>query len=70
MDLVYFFNGLFEKIPAYRKIVLLRFLIKNNVDSLLVSGFLNNGNICLCIEFKNKILGQNQGYLDNIKNEQ
>ena len=39
MDNVKYFEDLFESIPDYEKIVLLMFLIKNDVDFLYECGF-------------------------------
>ena len=40
MNSVYFFKDIFVSIPEYRKIVLLTFLIKNDVTLFYESGFL------------------------------
>ena len=52
MDIKNYFEDLFESIPNYRKIVLLMFLLKNDVDFLQECGYLKNDNIHLCLEFK------------------
>ena len=41
MNNVNYFKDLFESKPDYKKIVLLMFLIKNDVNFLYESGFLN-----------------------------
>ena len=52
MDHVKYFTDLFETIPDYRKIVLLMFLFKNDVDLLTQRGFSKNYIIRLCLGFK------------------
>ena len=44
MNNVYYFTHLFESIPDYKKIVLLIFLIKNDVNFLYECGFLKRDN--------------------------
>ena len=70
MDHVNYFKYLFESIPDYRKIVLLMFLIKNDVDLLTECGFLKIDNNRLCLEFKIFLVEQIEDYLDYIKNEE
>ena len=41
------FEDLFESIPDYRKIVLLMFFIKNDVDVLHECAFLKSDNNCI-----------------------
>ena len=56
---------MFESIPGYRKIVLLMFLIKNDVDLLNESGLLKRDINCLYLEWKKNILmEQKEEYLD------
>ena len=66
MDHVNFSKDLFESLSDYRKTVLIVFSIKNDVDcrSLKIDF------ICLCLEFKNISLQQNEEYLDYFKNEE
>ena len=61
---------MFESIPDYRKIVLLMFLIKNDVSLLYECGFLKGDIHYLYKKFKNILLELNQEYLDYIKNEE
>ena len=64
------FRDLLESIPDYRKIVLLLFSIKNDVDFLNESRFLKNDYIRLNLEFKKILMEQNEHYLDHIKNQE
>ena len=70
MDNVSYFKDLFESIPDYKKIVLLMFLIKNDVNMLYECGFLKGDINFLYKEFKNILLELNEDYLDHIKNEE
>ena len=70
MKNVNYFNDLFESIPDYRKIVLLLFLIKNDVNSLSECEFLKGDMHYLYKKFKNIFFELNQDYLDYIKNEE
>ena len=70
MDNVNYFKDLFESIPEYKKIVLLMFLIKNDVDFLYECGFLKGDINFLYREFKNILLELNEDYLDYIKNQE
>ena len=70
MDNTIFFKDLFESIPDYKKIVLLMFLIKNDVDMLYECGFLRGDINFLYREFKNILLELNEEYLDYIKNQE
>ena len=54
------FKEIFESKTDYRKIVLLMSLIKNDVDLLNECGFLKNDINRLCLEFKKKLLEQNE----------
>ena len=65
-----YFKDLFESIPDYKKIVLLMFLIKNDVDMLYECGFLRGDINFLYKEFKNILLELNEEYLDHIKNQE
>ena len=42
MDNVSFFNDLFESVPGYKKVVLIMFLIENDVVFLYECGFLKD----------------------------
>ena len=68
MDNVNYFKDLFESKPDYKKIVLLMFLIKNDVNFLNECGFLKGDINFLFKEFKNISLELNEDYLDHIKN--
>ena len=69
MNNVKYFEDLFESIPDYRKIVLLLFLIENDVNSLYECGF-KKGNIhYLYKKFRDILLELNEEYLGYIKNE-
>ena len=67
MNSVNYFE-LFQSIPDYRKIVLLMFLIRNDVNLLNESGFLK-GDIHYLYK-KLLLLELNEEYLDHIKNEE
>ena len=70
MNIVNYFKDLFESIPDYKKIVLLIFLIKNDVNFLYECGFLKGDINFLYKEFKKILLELNEDYLDYIKNEE
>ena len=70
MDDVIYFKDLFESIPDYKKIVLLKFLIKNYVNFLYECGFLKGDINFLYKDFKNFLLELNEVYLDHIKNQE
>ena len=70
MNSVNYFKDLFESIPDYTKIVLLMFLIENDVNFLYECGFLKGDINFLYKEFKNILLELNEDYLDYIKNEE
>ena len=70
MDNVNYFKDLFESIPDYKKIVLLMFLIKNDVNFSYECGFLKVDVNFLYKEFKNILLELNEKYLDHIKNQE
>ena len=67
---VNYFKDKFESIPDYKKIVLLMFLIKNDVNFLYECGFLKGDINFLYKEFKNILLELNDEYLDHIKNQE
>ena len=68
MDNINYFKELFESIPDYKKIVLLMFLIKNDVNLLYECGFLKGDIHYLDKEVKKILLDLNEDYLDHIKN--
>ena len=70
MNNVNYFKDLFESIPDYKKIVLLMFLIKNDVNFLYECGFSKGDINFLYKEFKNILLELNEDYLDHIKNQE
>ena len=70
MDNIIYFKELFESIPDYRKIVLIMFLIKNDVNFLYECGFLKGDINFLYKELKNILLELNEDYLDHIKNQE
>ena len=70
MDNLNYFKDLFESIPDYRKIVLLLFLIKNDVTFLYECGFLKCYINFLYKEFKKILLELNENYLDHNKNQE
>ena len=69
MNNINFFKDLFESIPDYKKIVLLMFIIKNDVNFLYECGFLKGDINFLYKEFKSILPELNEDYLDYIKNE-
>ena len=70
MNNINYFKDLFESIPDYKKIVLLMFLIKNDVNFLYECGFLKGDINFLYKEFKITSLELNEDYLDHIKNQE
>ena len=56
-----------DSIPVYKKIVLLMFLIKNDVSFLYECGFIKGDNNFLYKEYKNILLELNEEYLDHFK---
>ena len=69
MDNLYHFKDLFESIPGYRKIVLLKFSIQNDRDLLGEIGFSGPDINRLNLDFKNKFLEHHEEYLGFVKNE-
>ena len=65
-----YFNDLLKSIPALKKIVLLMFSIKNDIDFLREYGFINGDFNRLCLEFKKILIEQKEEYLEYIKNEE
>ena len=70
MDNIKYFKNLFESIPDYKKIVLLMFLIKNDVNFLYECGFLKGDINFLYKEYKKILLELIEDYLDHIKNQE
>ena len=70
MDNSKYFRDIFESIPDYRKIILLKILIKNGSDLLLEIGFSQRDITRLNLEFKNILMEQNEESLDSIKSEE
>ena len=67
---VNYFKDSLESIPDYEKIVLIAFLIENDVDLLNEGGFLKSDINRLCLEFKTISKAQNDENLVSIKNEE
>ena len=65
-----YFKDLFESISDYKKIVLLIFSIKNDVNLLKEIGFSKNDINLLNLEFKNIIMEEFENYLDYIKDRE
>ena len=70
MNIVNFFEDLFESIPDSKKIVLLMFLVKDDVNFLYECGFLKGDINYLYKEFKNTLLKLNEDHLDHIRNQE
>ena len=70
MDNIKYFEDLFESIPDFRKIVLLLFLIKNDVNLLYEWGFMKGDIHYLYKKFRDILLELNEEYFDIIKNEE
>ena len=70
MNNINYFKDLFESIPDYKKIVLLMFLIKNDVNFLYECGVLKGDINFLYKEVKNILLEMNEDYLDHIRNQE
>ena len=70
MNNINYFTDLFESIPDFEKILLLMFLIKNDVNFLYECGFLRSDINFLYKEFKNILLELIEEYLDCIKNQE
>ena len=65
-----YFKDIFESIHDYRKIVLLIFLIQNDINLLKEIGFSKNDINLLNLEFKNILLEEFEDYLDYIKDQE
>ena len=61
---------MFESIRDYEKVVLLMFLIENDVIFLYECGIIKGDIIFLYEEFKNLLLELNEEHLDHIKNQE
>ena len=61
---------MFESIPVYRKIVLLKFPFQNDKKVLLEIVFSERDISLLMLEFKNLLREQHEKYLDYVKNEE
>ena len=70
MDHKDYFKDLFKSIPNYRKIVLLMFLIGNDLDFLTECRFFKSDINRFCIEFENFLIKQSEDFLKSIKNEE
>ena len=70
MDNVNYFKDLFESIPAYRKIVLLKLLFKNDKVLLREIGFNEREINRLNLEFKIIIIERHDEFLNYVKNEE
>ena len=64
MNNLNYFEDTFKSIPDYRKKVILRFLIINDVDLSTECGILKNDINHLCLEFEENLMEQNEDYLD------
>ena len=69
MDNIIYFKDLLESIPDYKKMVLLMFLIKNDVNFLYECEFLKCDITFLYKEYKSILLELNEDYLDHVKNQ-
>ena len=70
MDQTNYYKGLFGTITDYRKIVLLMFILKNDVDQVNDCRILKKGLKRLHEDFENGLKEQNEYYLEDIKNEE
>ena len=70
MNNVHYFTELLKLTSAYKKIVSLLFLNKNDVIFLYICGFLKGDINFLDKKFKNILLELNEKYLDHIKNQE
>ena len=65
-----YFRDLFESIPDYRKIVLIKFLIQNDKNLFKEIGLSKNDNNLINLEFKNILLEEFENYLDYTKDQE
>ena len=70
MDQVKYFKGLFKSIPNYKKIILLMFSIKDDVDFLKECQFLKNDFNCLFMGLQKVLNEQNADDIDYPKKEE
>ena len=70
MSNINYFKDFFESIPDYKKVVLIMFLIRNDVNFFYECGFLERDINFLYKEFKNISLELNEDCLDHIKNQE
>ena len=56
MNNVNYFSDIFESIPVYKSIVLILFVMKNDVNFFYQCGFLNSGLNFLYTEYKHILL--------------
>ena len=70
MNNINYFKDIFESILDYRKIIILIFLIQNDVDLLHEVGFSECDINRLKIEFKNILIEQHEKYLDYVKDQE
>ena len=70
MDNENYFKDIFKSIRDYKKIVLLKFLIRNDKNLSIEKGFSKNDVNVLNLEFKIIIIEQHEEYLSCIKNEE
>ena len=70
MNSINYFKEFFESIPDYKKIVIIMFLIKNDVNFLYECGFSKGDINFLYKEYKNISLELNEGHLDHNKNQE
>ena len=70
MEKKVYFKYFFETIPNFRKTVLLLFSTKNDIYVFHGCGFLIIDINGLCIDSKKFFLGQNEEYLEDVKNHE
>ena len=68
--MINYFKDMFESISDYKKIVVLKFLIKDDKKLLKEIGSSKNDINRLNLEFKNILIEQHEEYLDYVKNEE
>ena len=64
MDYVNCFRDLFGSKPDCRNLVLIKFSVKKDDDSIHECGFLKNDINCFCEELKNILIQQNEESLN------
>ena len=70
MDNMSYFKAVLHSMPNYRKIVIIMFLIENDVDFLHECGYLKNDFYRLCMEFEETLFDQNWDYLECVKHQE